>query len=64
MENWNQLHCVTALAAQKPDQKICQIRQAWPSIEQALSSGHSLKAVCASLVADGISVNYKTLSAM
>jgi hypothetical protein len=63
MENWRQLHCVAALAGQRPEQKIGQVRQLWPSIEAALASGHSLKSVCASLVADGISINYKTLSA-
>jgi hypothetical protein len=62
MINWSQFDCVTALAGQKPDLKIGQVRGAWRSIEDALASGHSLKAVCASLVADGINVDYKTLS--
>lgn len=45
----------------KPDRYMPLLRRAWPDIKAALDSGQSLKDVCKSLNADGISIAYPTL---
>ena len=45
----------------KPDRYMALLRRAWPDIKVELGSGQSLKDVCKSLNAAGISVAYPTL---
>jgi hypothetical protein len=45
----------------KPDRYMAFLRRAWPDIKAELDSGHTLKDVCKSLNADGISIAYPTL---
>ena len=45
----------------KPDRYMALLRRAWPDIKAELDSGHTLKDVCKSLNADGISIAYPTL---
>ncbi len=45
----------------KPDRYMALLRRAWPDIKAELDSGHTLKDVCESLNADGISIAYPTL---
>ena|SRR5690349_9270054 len=52
---------LAALREKKPPRKAAQIRGLWPEIKAALDNGHSLKAVCDCLEADGISVSVQTL---
>ena len=51
------------LCEEKPDSKMALIRRAWPDILAALNCGHTLKRVCERLNEDGVTVDYKTLSA-
>lgn len=50
-----------ALREKKPPKKAAQIRVLWPEIKAALDEGHSLKAVCDCLEADGITISVQTL---
>lgn len=52
---------LAALREKKPPRKAAQIRDLWPEIKAALDNGHSLKAVCDCLEADGISITVQTL---
>ena len=52
---------LAALREKKPPRKAAQIRGLWPEIKAALENGHSLKAVCDCLEADGISISVQTL---
>lgn len=52
---------LAALREKKPPRKAAQIRELWPEIKAALDNGHSLKAVCDCLEADGISISVQTL---
>jgi hypothetical protein len=52
---------LAALREKKPLRKAAQIRALWPEIKGALDNGHSLKAVCDCLEADGISISVQTL---
>src|SRR6185437_1633766 len=52
---------LAALREKKPPRKAAQIRGLWPEIKAALENGHSLKAVCECLEADGISISVQTL---
>jgi hypothetical protein len=52
---------LAALREKKPPSKAAQIRGLWPEIKAALENGHSLKAVCDCLEADGISISVQTL---
>jgi hypothetical protein len=52
---------LAALREKKPPRKAAQIRGLWPEIKAALDNGHSLKAVCDCLEADGISISVRTL---
>jgi hypothetical protein len=52
---------LAALREKKPPRKAAQIRALWPEIKAALDNGHSLKAVCDCLKADGISISVQTL---
>lgn len=52
---------LAALREKKPPRKAAQIRALWPEIKAALDNGHSLKAVCDCLEADGISISVQTL---
>lgn len=52
---------LAALREKKPPRKAAQIRGLWPEIKAALDNGHSLKAVCDCLEADGISITVQTL---
>jgi hypothetical protein len=52
---------LAALREKKPPRKAAQIRRLWPEIKAALDNGHSLKAVCDCLEADGISISVQTL---
>lgn len=52
---------LAALREKKPPRKAAQIRGLWPEIKAALDNGHSLKAVCDCLEADGISISVQTL---
>lgn len=52
---------LAALREKKPPTKAAQIRSLWPEIRTALDNGHSLKAVCECLAADGIVVSVQSL---
>jgi len=52
-----------ALCAEKPETTMAVIRAAWPHIQMALRSGHTLKRICHELNEDGFAIGYKTLSA-
>jgi hypothetical protein len=52
---------LAALAEKKPPTKSAQIRRFWPEIRTALDNGHSLKAICECLEADGIIVSVRAL---
>lgn len=52
---------LAALGEKKPPKKAAQIRALWPEIKLALDTGHSLKAVCDCLQADGIIISVQTL---
>lgn len=52
---------LAALREKKPPKKAAQIRALWLEIKAALDEGHSLKAVCDCLEADGITVSVQTL---
>ena len=52
---------LAALREKKPSRKAARIRGLWPEIKAALDNGHSLKAVCDCLEADGISISVQTL---
>jgi hypothetical protein len=52
---------LAALREKKPPTKASQIRALWPEIRMALDNGHSLKAVCECLAADGIAVSVQSL---
>jgi hypothetical protein len=52
---------LAALREKKPPRKAAQIRGLWPEIKAALDNGHSLKAMCDCLEADGISISVQTL---
>ena len=45
----------------KPNRYMPLLRRAWPDIKASLDSGQSLKDVCKSLNAEGISIAYPTL---
>jgi hypothetical protein len=45
---------LAALGEKKPRTKAAQLRMLWPEIKAALDRGHTLKAVCECLEADGI----------
>jgi hypothetical protein len=53
--------CLAALREKKPPAEAAQIRGLWPEIKSALENGHSLKAVCDRLEADGSSITVQTL---
>jgi len=52
---------LAALREKKPASKAAQIRALWPEIRTALDNGHSLRAVCDCLAADGIVVSVQSL---
>jgi hypothetical protein len=52
---------LAALREKKPPTKAAQIRALWPEIRTALDNGHSLKAVCECLAADGLAVSVQSL---
>jgi len=52
---------LAALREKEPPTKAAQIRSLWPEIRTALDNGHSLKAVCECLAADGIIVSVQSL---
>lgn len=52
---------LAALREKRVPKKAAQIRALWPEIKAALDDGHSLKAVCDCLEADGISITVQTL---
>jgi hypothetical protein len=53
--------CLADLLEKKPPTKAAQIRALWPEIRTALDNGHSLKAVCECLAADGITISVQSL---
>lgn len=52
---------LAALREKRVPKKAAQIRALWPEIKAALDDGHSLKAVCDCLEADGIAITVQTL---
>jgi hypothetical protein len=52
---------LAALGEKKPERKAAQIRALWPDIKLARDKGHSLKAICDCLEAEGIQVTVTTL---
>jgi hypothetical protein len=52
---------LAALREKKPLTKAAQIRALWPEIRASLDNGHSLKAVCECLAADGITLSVQRL---
>jgi len=52
---------LAALGEKKPRTKAAQIRMLWPEIKTALDKGHTLKAVCDCLEADGLKMSVYTL---
>lgn len=52
---------LAALREKKAPTKAAQIRTLWPEIKAALKKGHTLKAVCDCLEADGITITVQTL---
>ena len=52
---------LAALGEKKPRSKAAQIRLLWQEIKTALDKGHTLKAVCECLEADGLKMSIYTL---
>lgn len=52
---------LAALSEKKPHSKARQLRSLWPEIKAALDNGHTLKAVCECLEADGLRMSIYTL---
>lgn len=52
---------LAALGEKKPRTKAAQLRLLWPEIKTALDKGHTLKAVCECLEADGLKMSIYTL---
>jgi hypothetical protein len=52
---------LAALGEKKPGTKAAQLRLLWPEIKTALDKGHTLKAVCECLEADGLKMSIYTL---
>lgn len=52
---------LAALGENKPRTKAAQLRLLWPEIKAALDQGHTLKAVCECLEADGLEMSIYTL---
>ena len=52
---------LAALGEKKPRTKAAQLRLLWPEIKAALDRGHTLKAVCECLEADGVNMTVYTL---
>jgi hypothetical protein len=52
---------LAALGEKKPGSKAAQLRLLWPEIKIALDKGHTLKAVCECLEADGLKMSIYTL---
>jgi hypothetical protein len=52
---------LAALRETKPPTKAAQVRALWPEIKAALDKGHTLKAACDCLQADGITLSVQTL---
>ena len=52
---------LAALGEKKPRAKAAQLRLLWPEIKTALDKGHTLKAVCECLEADGLKMSIYTL---
>jgi hypothetical protein len=50
------------LSAEKPTTKMGQVRWAWPEIQAALATGHTLQRVHKCLDEIGIAIGYRTLS--
>lgn len=52
---------LAALGERKPRTMAAQVRALWPEIKAALDRGHTLKAVCECLEADGLKMSVYTL---
>ena len=52
---------LAALGEKTPGTKAAQLRLLWPQIKTALDKGHTLKAVCECLEADGLKMSIYTL---
>lgn len=52
---------LAALGEKKPRSKAAHLRTLWPEIKAALDNGHTLKAVCECLEADGLKMSIYTL---
>src|SRR5215831_14016042 len=52
---------LAALRENTPRTKAARVRALWPEIKAALEKGHTLKAVCDCLEADGIAITVQTL---
>jgi len=52
---------LAALGEKKPRTKAAQVRNLWPEIKAALDRGHTLKAICECLEADGLKMSVYTL---
>lgn len=52
---------LAALGEKKPRTQAAQLRILWPEIKAALDRGHTLKAVCECLEADGLKMSVYTL---
>lgn len=52
---------LAALGEKKPRTNAAQLRLLWPEIKTALDKGHTLKAVCECLEADGLKMSIYTL---
>jgi hypothetical protein len=52
---------LAALGEKKPRSMAAQVRALWPEIKVALDRGHTLKAVCDCLEADGLHMSIYTL---
>ena len=52
---------LAALGEKKPRSKAAQFRSLWPEIRVALDNGHTLKAICECLEADGLEMSIYTL---
>src|SRR5579875_3551775 len=52
---------LAALGEKKRRSKAAQLRSLWPEIRVALDNGHTLKAICECLEADGLEMSIYTL---
>ena len=61
MPKTDELPQLAEFAAEVPKRRMGVIRHLWPSIRACLDAGHSVRAVHARLLADGLEIPYSTL---